>query len=129
MRQAFTITTRFPGMNDLIAANRIRRGNWSKGQEMKQTWQEVARLAIKLHGLKPIRSRCRIQYTFFEPNRRRDMDNISGFAHKVIQDALVAEGILANDGWNEISGYTDSFEVDKDNPRIEVTLIYTGAEK
>lgn len=85
--------------------------------------------AIRLNGLKPIRSRCRIQYTFFEPNRRRDMDNISGFAHKVIQDALVEEGILANDGWSEISGYTDSFEVDKERPRIEVTLIYTGAAK
>ena len=64
----------------------------------------------------------RLHYHFYEPNKRRDLDNISAFAHKVIQDALVKCKVLNNDGWKEITGYTDSFSCDKENPRIEVVL-------
>lgn len=51
------------------------------------------------------------------------MDNISGFAHKVIQDALVKAEILKNDGWQEITGYLDQFYCDPQNPRIEVAIV------
>ena len=50
------------------------------------------------------------------------MDNISSFGRKVIQDALVDCGVLKNDGWKNISGFTDMFFVDSQNPRIEVIL-------
>jgi len=59
-------------------------------------------------------------YHFYEPNRRRDKDNISAFAHKVIQDALVHLKVIKNDGWNDIAGYIDLFDIDENNPRIEV---------
>ena len=125
MRQTFTIPGRLDGMNDLIAATRESRYT---GAQLKKDNQWNVLIAIKKSHLKPINGRCRLMYTFYEPNMRRDMDNISGFAHKVIQDALVEAGILANDGWRNIAGYTDNFFIDKDNPRIEVTLVYTGAE-
>lgn len=121
MRQSFTIHGRLDGMNDLIAANRK---NIYAGAQLKKDNQWKAFLAIKQSGMKPVTGRCRIQYAFYEPNMRRDMDNISGFAHKVIQDALVDAEILENDGWRNISGYTDSFYVDKEDPRIEVTIIW-----
>lgn len=38
------------------------------------------------------------------------------------QDALVKEGILENDGWKDIVGFTDRFFIDKNNPRIEVEI-------
>lgn len=63
-----------------------------------------------------------IEYIFYEPNRKRDLDNISSFAHKVIQDCIVKTGILENDGWKEITGYKDSFYCDNRNPRIEVII-------
>ena len=37
-------------------------------------------------------------------------------------DALVNCGVLKNDGWDQISGFTDTFCVDKEHPRIEVTI-------
>ena len=61
-------------------------------------------------------------YHWYEPNRRRDKDNVSSFGRKVIQDALVRAKILRNDGWNDIEGFQDEFEVDKRNPRIVVEL-------
>lgn len=37
-------------------------------------------------------------------------------------DALVQAGILENDGWKQIKGMADYFEVDKKYPRIEVRI-------
>ena len=48
-------------------------------------------------------------------------DNIA-FAKKFIQDALVETGVLRNDGWSEIEGFTDNFALDPKNPRVEVTI-------
>ena len=68
------------------------------------------------------KQRIFIEYNFFEPNSKRDKDNISGYFHKVFQDALVQAGCIPNDGWKEIRGMTDYFEIDKRNPRIEVVI-------
>ena len=90
---------------------------------MKQFQQNHIVLILRgqLKGLK-IDKAIFITYRFFEPNKRRDLDNISAFAHKVIQDALVKSGIIRNDGWKEIVGFVDTFAVDKERPRIEVIL-------
>ena len=61
-------------------------------------------------------------YRWYEPNRKRDLDNISSFSRKVIQDALVHTNVLKNDGWKEITGFRDEFHVDSNNPRIEVEI-------
>ena len=124
MRQSFTIPGKLSSLNEYI--NECRRNKFA-GAEMKDSDQEIVEWAIRRTRVEPIQSRCRLLYEFFEPNMRRDLDNISGFAHKVIQDALVAEGILRNDGWEHISGYTDKFAVDNKNPRIVVTMIYKEA--
>lgn len=63
-----------------------------------------------------------MKYCWYEKNRRRDLDNISSFGRKVIQDALVKSGVLKNDGWKEIISFSDEFYVDPDNPRIEVEI-------
>ena len=62
-----------------------------------------------------------MHYTWYEPNRRRDKDNVC-FARKFIQDALVAAGVLQGDGWQHIAGFTDTFAVDQSNPRIIVEI-------
>lgn len=61
-------------------------------------------------------------YRWYEPNRKRDLDNISSFGRKVIQDALVHTKVIKNDGWKEITGFRDEFYVDSKNPRIEVEI-------
>lgn len=72
-------------------------------------------------GLK-FKKRIFIEYNFFEPNTRRDKDNISGYFHKVFQDALVQAACIPNDGWKYIRGFSDYFEVDKGYPRIEIVI-------
>ena len=120
MEYRLTIYGRLPGLNDMIEADRRDR---RAGNRLKQESQETIRLYI-LRDLKhlKIEKPVELHYSFYEPNRRRDLDNISGYAHKVTQDALVASGVLKNDGWSNIVGMKDSFFVDARNPRIEVIM-------
>ena len=115
-----TIPGRFPSLNEYINANRKRRGNWSQGNDMKQRDQRKIAQYIP-RGLH-IKNRIFIEYNFYEPNTKRDKDNISGYFHKIFQDALVECGVIPDDGWKTIRGMTDYFEVDKGNPRIEVVI-------
>lgn len=120
MEYRLTIYGRLPGLNDMIEADRRDR---RAGNRLKQESQETIRLYI-LRDLKHLKidKPVELHYSFYEPNRRRDLDNISGYAHKVTQDALVASGVLKNDGWANIVGMKDSFFVDSRNPRIEVIM-------
>ena len=127
MEYFLVIKGRLPNLNDGFYGERIairKNGKFTtKGNAMKQEYQRKVVSAVRsqlrgIHINKPVK----IYYTFYEKNRKRDLDNISAFAHKVIQDGLVQCGLLANDGWKNIVGYSDDFYVDKDNPRIEVTI-------
>lgn len=110
-----------PGLNDLIAAERAHR---QKGAKLKRDAETIVRLHIRqqLRGKRP-KTPVMLHYRFFEPTRRRDKDNIAAFAHKTIQDSLVKEDIIANDGWDYVEGFVDVFSIDKKNPRIEVVII------
>lgn len=109
-----------PGLNTFIDANRR---NVHVGAKLKKEAQWQVELAAKrqLKKWKP-RGPVRMRYIWYEPNRKRDKDNISSGGRKIIQDALVVAGYLKNDGWRDIVGFSDDFEVDRNNPRIEVTI-------
>lgn len=67
-----------------------------------------------------------MKYTWYEPNRRRDKSNICAFGRKVIEDGLVKVGVLENDGWKHIEGFSDRFWIDEKRPRVEVEIIEVG---
>lgn len=113
-----------PGLNEYIEAER---GNRFQGAKMKRVWGEKIMWQAR-RDLGRVKIPCPVvmHYTWYEKDRRRDMDNISAFGRKVIQDALVKGGWLPNDGWAQIAGFTDEFKVDKLRPRIEVCFEMTG---
>ena len=116
----FVINGRLPGLNEAINAartdgrleNRMRKEN-------EQTIQWCARAGLK--KWKP-ELPVMIRYTFYEKDKRRDKDNVAGYAVKLIQDALVRAGYLPNDNWAAIAGYTLDWRIDKKKPRIEVEI-------
>lgn len=119
----FTIPGTLPGLNEYLQAERRRKGRYNAGNEMKQHWQTYITAYIRRDiGRKRIEDPVRIHYTFYEPSKRRDLDNIAAAAHKFIQDALVKSGVIPDDGWKYVRGFTDEFQIDKKNPRIEVWL-------
>ena len=122
-----TIPGRLPGLNEYTTACRT---NPQKGNKMKQDAQTTImwHILAQLHR-KRIEKPVFLLFTFYEQDRRRDRDNVSSFARKVIQDALVKTGTLHDDGWDYVTGYLDTFKVDKANPRIVVQFIEQEAEK
>lgn len=114
------INGRLPNLNDFIRQNNKNR---YAGAELKAESQKIVTVAIKqqLRGVK-IRHPVSMRYRWIEKDRRRDLDNISSFGRKVIQDALVDSGVLKDDGWDYIKSFFDDFSVDPHNPRIEVEI-------
>ena len=121
MKYKLTIPGLLPGLNEYIDAERSHKGKYTAAS-MKRPAQNVIGYMIRtqLRGVRFTRPVV-IRYLWIEPSRRRDKDNIA-FAKKFIQDALVETGVLRNDGWSEIEGFTDNFALDPKNPRVEVTI-------
>lgn len=90
---------------------------------MKRTDQAKIEHYLRQQCRKRIQNKIIIEYVFYEENKRRDLDNIAGYFHKIFQDALVDAGIIKNDNWAHIVGFRDDFFVDRNNPRIEINLI------
>lgn len=128
MYYKFTINKQLPNLNDYLKAERVSfktggklntKGNILKHQSQDYIITQIRRDLRGLHIDNPIK----IHYRFYEPNRKRDLDNIMSFAMKVTQDSLVLAKVLDNDGWNNIQGISAEFFVDAQKPRIEVYLI------
>lgn len=115
----FVIYGRLPSLNDYC---KVERSGYHAANNMKHHYQALISAYIKRSRLKPIKYPVKIIYRFYEQNKKRDKDNVSGIAHKFIQDALVDSGILRDDGWDYVVGFADEFYIDRKNPRIEVVL-------
>ncbi len=120
MEYKLVIEGTLPGLNQYQYACR---SHFSKGAQMKKQYIAMVSAYIyqQLRNVH-ITKKVKIEYNWYEPNRKRDLDNISSFGRKVIQDALVDNNILENDGWNNVIGFSDTFFIDSDNPRIEVII-------
>ena len=125
MTYTLTIPGRLPGLNEYTSAQRTNRYLAAK---FKRDTQALIGWAIKrqLPGLR-IERPVTITYVWFEPNRRRDKDNVA-FAKKFVQDALVEIGVLSNDGWRNIVRTSDTVAVDATNPRVEVWIEEVGED-
>ena len=112
----FDIEGRLPGLNEMIEAAKSHYGAYAK---MKQTYTDmVAWLAKKL----PRFEKVALVITWYEPDHRRDPDNIMA-GQKFILDGLVAAGTIPNDSQRHIKGIVHRFRVDKENPRVEVEIV------
>lgn len=115
-RQNFFVPGPLPGMNDYIGKDARRK----YGREKKQ-WATVIRACIRKAKIKPAQH-VWIVWQWREPNRRRDPDNFVSMGEKFILDALQEAGILSNDGWNEVAGWSHRWSVDAKRPGVLVTL-------
>lgn len=114
------IPGRLPGMNEYI--DEERRSRYAAARIKKTSMDTVIKAARTSLGDWAAEASVRMDYLWIEPNTRRDKDNVSSYGRKIIQDALVEGGYLPNDGWRNVDSFSDSFAVDAENPRIEVTI-------
>ena len=116
--QKFTIPGRLPNTNDLME------GHWATRKDKKEeAMQRVIDFAREAR-IRHIRQYpVLVEIYCYEPNAKRDQDNIQEGAKKVILDALQRAGILAGDGQKYIADIICPKPlIDRENPRVEVVL-------
>lgn len=117
----FTIEGTMPSLNEYLAE--VGR-NPRLGGKLKRDYVNNVILYLRLseyrhyQATKPVI----IHYVFYEPNMKRDHDNVASVASKFIQDALRDMEVIADDGWKQILNFTHDFYLDRNNPRIEVYI-------
>ena len=116
--QRFTIPGRLPGLNDLYVNYRC---PW-KARRVKEQAMQAVRIYARLSGIQPQKERVQATILCYEPNCRRDEDNVLGGACKVVLDGLVNAGILQGDGRKYVTLANCSVQVDRERPRVEVVL-------
>ncbi len=102
------IPLKLPSLNEYI--NECRRNKYSAGKMKNNVENDIGYFINQLPKFnKPIR----INFTWIEANKRRDLDNIC-FAKKFILDALQKCEKLENDNRRWVVGFTDKFEYGKE---------------
>lgn len=118
MEAGMIIQGRFPSLNDYIAAERRNRHIAAKMK--RDETKRVADIAAN-SDMPTFQKPVHVYFTWVEPNKRRDLDNIA-FAHKFILDGLVKAGVLNGDSQKYVTGFVDLFRVDKDNPHVSILI-------
>ena len=109
-------------MNEILNASNNNRHVYNQIKRNNTTY--VAVLARKQQI--PLLPKSDYIITWICENMKRDKDNIMA-GQKFIFDGLVEAARIENDGWKQIGNVTHRFEVDKDNPRVEVEIMEVGA--
>jgi len=116
-KYCFFIPGRLPGMNEII--NEARGNKYASAKQKKIYTNRVADcFMLTFKRFKPV-GKSWITFTWVEKDKRRDPGNVR-CAEKFITDGLVTAGLLKNDGWNQIAGFTDTWEVGEPGVWVEI---------
>lgn len=119
MRQKLFIPHQFPSLNELIGAMNHNR---FAGAKMKKEWTELSAMYFK--QIKPYDTPIKLSFIWFEPNAKRDPDNIVS-AKKFILDGMVLAGVVPNDTQKWIRGFNSERWMvvqDKNRVGVEITI-------
>lgn len=131
MSLEFFVPHPLPGLNEIIAANSrtVSRGGkrFPAYAIMKSEWQGVVMAAARAAKVAVFGySKVFIHFTWLEKDRRRDPDNVCAGGRKIILDALVKGGFMKNDGWGNVLGWDDKWDVFPTRPGVRVKIEILG---
>lgn len=116
-----TFLGQIAGLNDMTGGKV--RAHWSSSYRLKKEQVEFFQWSVKKSlVVTPTKWPAEAVITYYEPDRRRDVDNVTGAGAKIILDALVELKALPNDSRKYIRKLTQDVLVDKGNPRIEIII-------
>ena len=104
-----------PGLNEQIRAASVIYSK--KGTKIRTGYTEMEEKYTRMIAIQLQAQRCaldkpydriKVAFEWFEPNKRRDPDNIRAAA-KFIMDALVWTGIIKNDNLTHVRGLSDEY--------------------
>ena len=120
--QRFAIPGRLPGYNELM------RGHWARRQQTKNDAMTRVQTYAKIYGIRPVDGLVEVSIACFEPNAKRDADNVTSGAAKIVLDALKNMGIIKGDGQKYVRYAPRLVTVDRANPRVEVEIKLCGGD-
>ena len=104
-----------PAMNEVLAA----KGNvFSRGKMRTSSYTVMKKKYGKVIAAELVRQQCipktpyimiEPSFVWYEPHKRRDLDNISGGGRKFLMDSMVDVGIIANDNLVHIQKMSDAY--------------------
>jgi len=115
-----TIFGELTSLNEYINAERSNRFIGAKLKKENTENVQMQCLSDENRKQEPIEKPCLINFRWFTKNKKKDPDNISSAGRKFILDGLVKSGILKDDTRKFVKGFTDNFEIDVDQPRVEI---------
>lgn len=119
MELKITIKGEMPDMNTYINALSKHR---LQGAEIKRVATDSVTWETKKYATRKLPPPYHITFNWYCKDRKKDKDNISSMGRKVILDGLQKSGVIPQDSWNIVDGFSDFFFLDKANPRIEVII-------
>lgn len=121
--ETITLPIKLPGLNEYIDLERL---NKYKSAKLKRMTQDdlglLIRHEIAIGHLHRHSNKVSIVFDWYEPNNRRDCDNVS-FAQKFVLDALVENGVFPDDSRKYIEGIAHRIATDKGNPRVVLHIL------
>ena len=108
MKVRCEIPLKLPSLNEYI--NECRKNKYAGGKMKKEVENDIS---IFIQRLPIFEKPIKINFTWVEGNKRRDIDNVA-FAKKFILDALVKCGRLKDDNRKCVTAFTDSFSYGKE---------------
>ena len=106
-----------PDLNQIIAESK---NHWGSYSSLKKANTQRVAFCTK-QATKRKYKKIDLDITWYCKDKRKDKDNIMA-GTKFILDGLVAAGTIQNDGWANIGEIRHKFDVDKQEPRIEVRI-------
>lgn len=119
MELKITIKGEMPDMNTYIKALATNR---FVGGKIKQIATDQVAWVTKKYATSKLQPPYHITFNWYCKDRKKDKDNISSMGRKCILDGLQKSGVIPQDSWNVVDGFSDFFFLDKENPRIEVII-------
>jgi Holliday junction resolvase RusA-like endonuclease len=121
---SFIIDGRLDGLNEYI--NACRRNKYAANNMKKGNQKVISYFILKalnngrLHA--PSKFPVGLNIVWYEPNNRRDVDNVQ-FAAKFILDALVEMNVIPDDSRKYVNLINNRVECGREYPRIFVEVI------
>lgn len=112
MKYIIEIPMKLPSLNEYIALCRYNR--YKAAAEKKDVQADIT---IFLNKLPRLKTPIKINFTWVEKDKRRDLDNVC-FAKKYILDCMVNLNKIEDDGQKYVIGFADVFEHGKETKVI-----------
>lgn len=128
MRYKVVVKNFNSGLNELLLAqekkydSRIKRYRvWNSEKTKNDRTCKAFLIKAGLHKIK-LKTPILLHYHIFAKDKKHDRMNIATAFDKSFEDALQEIKAISNDGWDDVMGATFEFDIDKNNPRIEVVI-------